>query len=102
MPEPHATEGPDIRHEPRLRWLLKDIAQVLAVILAIFVLLTFIIPEMFQFFGLKIFGIFLILFGIFLVKEFPDIQRYQSDFWSWSGIILGLALIIIGIILLFL
>lgn len=102
MPEENRTEKPAVRHEPRLKWLLKDIAQVLAVLVGITVLLTFVVPVLFQLFGLKILGIILILFGIFLVKEFPDIGKYQSESWSWTGIKLGIILIIIGIILLFL
>ncbi len=92
---------PKVRHEPRLKWLLKDIAQVVGVLIALVILLTFVFPGLLQLFDFKIFGIILILFGIFLVKEFPDIGRYQSEFWSWTGIILGFTLIIIGIILLF-
>ncbi|MBS3056608.1 MAG: hypothetical protein J4473_04195 [Candidatus Aenigmarchaeota archaeon] len=50
----------------------------------------------------KIIAFLFILFGLFLVIAFPDINRYQPNAFSSTGIFLGLILLTLGIFLLFL
>ncbi|HLC51074.1 MAG TPA: hypothetical protein VJH90_01735 [archaeon] len=46
---------------------------------------------------LKILGIVLIVVGYFLIRLFPDEGEAQSGGFTMSGIILGAALLLIGI-----
>jgi len=48
----------------------------------------------------KSLGLVLILFGIFLMKYFPDVSDYQSHGMSFTGIVLGVIAFGIGIYLL--
>ena len=49
----------------------------------------------------KIAGIVLALVGFFLVTGFPDVTDYQPDGMSKAGILIGLAMLIFGIYLIF-
>ena len=47
----------------------------------------------------KLAGLILIIIGVFLTFEFPDIDQYQRTGMSKTGILLGLFLLILGIYL---
>ena len=48
----------------------------------------------------KVAGIILLLLGIFLIVEFPDITQYQVEGFSKTGVFFGIVFFIIGIWLL--
>lgn len=48
---------------------------------------------------MKIIGLLLAAIGFLIIKEFPDIQKYQRKEMTRAGIFFGLALLFIGIII---
>ncbi len=48
----------------------------------------------------KIAGVILLLLGLFLVVEFPDITQYQVQGFSKTGVFFGIVFFIVGIWLL--
>ena len=82
----------------RIMGLKRDILIGLAVIAVILLIVSALV-------GLiivlsKAVGMLLILAGIFLIIFFPDIAEAQPHEMSKTGIVLGIALIIVGILLL--
>jgi len=48
----------------------------------------------------KLFGVGCILFGFFMVVYFPDSEEIQPPGMAWSGILIGIFSILLGIYLL--
>ncbi len=48
----------------------------------------------------KLAGLFLVLFGIFMVKYLPGVSDYQPSKFSWTGIVIGAITFLYGIYLL--
>lgn len=46
-------------------------------------------------------GIVLIIFGIFMLIAFPEITSYQPTGFSWTGVLIGVIAIGLGIWLIF-
>jgi hypothetical protein len=48
----------------------------------------------------KILGLFLLIIGVAIIKYFPDVETYQHEGFTLSGILVGVVLILVGVALL--
>jgi hypothetical protein len=48
---------------------------------------------------LKFLGLLLIILGFFILKFFPDIDRYQRSEMTVTGILIGAMFLLVGILL---
>jgi hypothetical protein len=48
----------------------------------------------------KILGLFLVIIGAAIIKYFPDVETYQSEGMTLSGLLVGGVLILVGVALL--
>jgi len=48
----------------------------------------------------KLFGVGCILFGFFMVVYFPDTEHLQTPAMGWTGVLIGIFSILLGIYLL--